>query len=214
METKLSATPRAQLHCPAGQVKSILLLCGLFTLATSVRADKNPTPVTVINTPTVSVQQSGKWIVGLNDTPTVKLSASSAPAQTRSCTDDIVPYVKTISFNIDSGTTQNNVSIPIPEGKRLIIDYVSARAQGPAGQKFIAQLQTSVSKVESPRGIYWLVFFPQGTFSTIDVFTASQPMHVFAEPGTPPLMFVVTRTRVTGTAFVEATISGHLVNLR
>ena len=214
MKTKVSATPRAQLHCPALQVKSVLLLCGLLTLAPSVRADKNPTPVTVINTPTVSVQQSGKWIVGLNDTPTVKLSASSAPTQTRTCTDDIVPYVKTISFNIDSGTTQNNVSIPIPEGKRLIIDYVSARAQGPAGQKFIAQLQTSVSKVESPRGIYWLVFFPQGTFSTIDVFTASQPMHVFAEPGTPPLMFVVTRTRVTGTAFVEATISGHLVNLR
>jgi len=212
MGSKNNAVPvlkkcRTRLHAGAA-----VILIGLMA-SYPVSAEKNPQAVTVINTPTVSVQQSGKWIVGLNDTPTVKVSASSATLQMRPCADSLVPYVKTISFNIDSGTTQNNVSVAIPEGKRLVIDYVSARAQGPAGQKFIAQLQTNVARTESPRGIYWLVFFPQGTFSTIDVYTASQPMHVFAEPGTPPLMFVVTRTRVTGTAFVEATISGHLTNL-
>lgn len=195
-------------------ISSAALLCTVAVSVQSVHANKNPTPVTVINTPTVSVQQSGKWVVGLSDTPTVKVSSPSAASQGHPCADADLPYVKTVSFNIDSGTTQNNISIPVPEGKRLVIDFISARAQGPAGQKFIAQIQTSVSKVESPRGIYWLVFYPQGTFSTIDVYTASQPMNVLAEPGTPPLMFVVTRTRVTGTAFVEATISGHLIPIR
>ena len=178
-----------------------------------ITAEQKPRPVTVVNTPTVSVQQSGKWVVGLNDTPTVKVSAPPA-AMERPILDSFVPYVKTVSFNIESGTTQNNASIAIPEGKRLIIEFISARAQGPAGQKFIAQIQTSVARTESPRGIYWLVFFPQGTFSTIDVFTASQPTHIFAEPVYPPVQFVATRTSLTGTAFVEATITGRLVNIR
>jgi hypothetical protein len=168
----------------------------------------------VVNTPTVSVQQSGKWIVGLTDTPTVKVSVPISESGTASSNESRAPFVKTISFNIENGTTQNNMSITIPEGKRLVIEYVSARAQGPAGQKFIAQIQTTVSHTESPRGIYWLVFFPQGTFSSIDVCTASQPMRILAEPGNPPLMFVTTRTSITGTAFVEATISGYLVPLR
>jgi hypothetical protein len=176
-------------------------------------AGKNPTPVSVVNTPTVSVQQSGKWIVGLNDTPAVKLVSPQSVGRCAGI-DSNERFVKTVSFNIESGTTQNNVPIAIPEGKRLVVEYVSARAQGPAGQKFIAQLQTNVSHAESPRGIYWLVFYPQGTFSSIDVYTAGQPMRVCAEPGNPPVLFVATRTNITGTAFVEATISGYLTNLR
>ena len=190
-----------------------VFLWALLVTPYSISAEKKPTPVTVVNSPTVSVQQSGKWMVGLNDTPTVKVSAPLAMIE-RPIIDSFVPYVKTVSFNIETGTTQNNASIAIPEGKRLIIEFISARAQGPAGQKFIAQIQTSVARTESPRGIYWLVFFPQGTFSTIDVFTASQPTHIFAEPVYPPVQFVATRTSLTGTAFVEATITGRLVNIR
>jgi hypothetical protein len=196
----------------AARLLAGVLLGALLAAPQAIGAEKRPTPVTVVNTPTVSVQQSGKWMVGLNDTPTVKVSAPPATIE-RPILDSFVPYVKTVSFNIESGTTQNNASIPIPEGKRLIIEFISARAQGPAGQKFIAQIQTSVARTESPRGIYWLVFFPQGSFSTIDVFTASQPTHIFAEPGYPPVQFVTTRTSLTGTAFVEATITGHLVTM-
>jgi len=197
------------------------LLCHAISSPRLGIADKNasygtPQNSSLTNLPnstTINLQQSGKWIIGLSDTPTVKLSGkgnsfSFMPA------DSVVPFLKTISFNIENGTSQNNVSISIPEGKRLVIEHVSARAQGPLGQKFIAQLQTNVAHTESPRGIYWLVFFPQGTFSTIDVFTASQPMHVYSEPGNPPLLFVATRTAINGTAFVEATISGFLVNMR
>jgi hypothetical protein len=163
------------------------------------------------NGTTLNIQQSGKWVIGLSDTPTVKLSAKGNSIQLMPA-DSAMPFLKTISFNIENGTSQNNVSIAIPEGKRLVIEHVSARAQGPVGQKFIAQIQTNVTRTESPRGIFWLVFFPQGTFSTIDVFTACHSMRVFSEPGNPPMMFVATRTAVNGTAFVEATISGFLVN--
>jgi hypothetical protein len=199
-------------------IKTTCVVVAFFamTVPLSVCADKNTSQITVVNTPTINVQQTGKWIVGLNDTPTVKVSSPVvAITQGGSQAADVyMPFVKTISFNIETGTTQNNVGITIPEGKRLVIEYVSARAQGPAGQKFIAQIQTSVTKAESPRGVYWLVFFPQGTFSTIDVYTASQPMRIFADPSTPPALFVATRTGITGTAFVEATISGYLVNFR
>jgi hypothetical protein len=169
----------------------------------------NATPVPA----SINVSQSGKWVIGLVDTPTVKLASQGNSTQLRH-SDSSTTFLKTISFNIESGTTQNNVSVPIPEGKRLVIEYVSARAQGPVGQKYIAQIQTNVTHTESPRGIYWMVFSLQGTFSTIDVFTASQLMRVYAEPGNPPLLFVATRTGINGTAFVEATISGYLETIR
>jgi hypothetical protein len=175
--------------------------------STSATTPASQTPVTL------NVQQSGKWIVGLIDTPSVKLLQQGSGFQSKS-SDSLIPFLKTLSFNIQSGTTQNNIAIPIPEGKRLVIEYVSARAQGPIGQKYIAQIQTNVSRIESPRGIFWMMFAFQGTFSTIDVFTASQLMHVYAEQGNPPLLFVVTRSGINGTAFVEATISGYLENLR
>ena len=124
------------------------------------------------------------------------------------------PFLKTINFDIPAGTTQGNIPITIPDGKRLVIEYVSVRAQGPTGQKFIAQIQTNVAHTESLRGKIWLVFFYQGTFSGIDVFTASQPMHVYAEPSTPPALFVATRTDIIGSAFIEATISGYIVTMR
>jgi hypothetical protein len=202
----------------SGLIKATCAVAAFFAMAIpySVCADKNPSPGTAVNTSTINVKQSGKWIVGLNDTPTVKVS-SPIVAVTQGgeqAAGVYMPFIKTINFNIEPGTTQNNVGITIPEGKRLVIEYVSARAQGPAGQKFIAQIQTSVTKAENPCGVYWLVFFPQGTFSTIDVYTASQPMHIYADPATPPALFVVTRTGITGTAFVEATISGYLVNIK
>lgn len=136
------------------------------------------------------------------------------PAPVAVIVDTMKPFLKTITFDIPSGTTQGNCPITIPEGKRLVIEYVSVRAQGPTGQKFIAQIQTNVAHTESLRGIIWLVFFYQGTFSGIDVFTASQPMHVYAEPSTPPALFVATRTDISGSAFIEATISGYIVTMR
>ncbi len=189
------------------------LLCSILVSPRTGFAEKSPTPVNVVNTPTVSVQQSGKWVVGLNDTPTVKVSSQSGALRSPMTFDVQTPYLKTVSFNIENGTSQNNAPIAIPEGKRLIIEHISARAQGPMGQKFIAQIQTNVTGSESPRGIYWMVFAFQGTFSTIDVFTASQLMRVYADAGKTPVLFVATRTSINGTAFVEATISGYLVNI-
>jgi hypothetical protein len=177
--------------------------------------DKNaPQHDAATSASTISVQQGGKWTIEFSDTPTVKLTGQGGAGQYLSPPDSAIPFLKTINFNIDSGTSQNNVSIPIPEGKRLVIEHVSARAQGPVGQKYIAQIQTNSPRTESPAGIFWLVFFHQGTFAKIDVFTSSQPMHVYAEAGKPPLLFVATRTGISGTAFVEATISGFLVKNR
>ena len=146
------------------------------------------------------------------------VSVAPAPPKTAApisaAVDTMQPFLKTINFDIPAGTTQGNIPITIPDGKRLVIEYVSVRAQGPTGQKFIAQIQTNVAHTESLRGKIWLVFFYQGTFSGIDVFTASQPMHVYAEPSTPPALFVATRTDIIGSAFIEATISGYVVTMR
>lgn len=162
-----------------------------------------------------STDTSGEQLKPLAPEPvSVAPVPPKTPAPISAAVDTMQPFLKTINFDIPAGTTQGNIPITIPDGKRLVIEYVSVRAQGPTGQKFIAQIQTNVAHTESLRGKIWLVFFYQGTFSGIDVFTASQPMHVYAEPSTPPALFVATRTDITGSAFIEATISGYIVTMR
>jgi hypothetical protein len=184
------------------------LLTAFFLIATPVSA-QNPTHKTASKkTSDVNAEQLKPLAP-----ETVSVAAATPKASPAAPTDSMQPFLKTINFDIPAGTTQGNIPITIPEGKRLVIEYVSVRAQGPTGQKFIAQIQTNVAHTESLRGKIWLVFFPQGTFSGIDVFTASQPMHVYAEPSAPPALFVATRSDISGTAFIEATISGYIVNM-
>jgi hypothetical protein len=57
-----------------------------------------------------------------------------------------------------------------------------------------------------------LVLNYQGTFSGIDLYTASDSLKTHAEYSLPATIFIVTRTDITGTAFAEADISGYLVD--
>ena len=198
---------------------SIFRCIGCVLLVVSVSYAQNATHKTTQKKVSASTStgpdSSGEQLKPLAPEP---VSVAPAPPKTAApisaAVDTMQPFLKTINFDIPAGTTQGNIPITIPDGKRLVIEYVSVRAQGPTGQKFIAQIQTNVAHTESLRGKIWLVFFYQGTFSGIDVFTASQPMHVYAEPNTPPALFVATRTDIIGSAFIEATISGYVVTMR
>ena len=123
-----------------------------------------------------------------------------------------IPFQTRLTFNITSGSTQNQISIPIPAGKRLITEHVSSRVQGPTGQQFFASINVVAFHNGVNFGIFFMVFTLQGTFSAIDLFTASQPMRVYAD-STANNIFVVTRTSSVGSAFAEVDISGYLVDL-
>jgi hypothetical protein len=208
----------------------LAVVCGAPVLAATASAAQKVESVKVVNTTaepvpttavgvtsvtgTVQAQQSGTWQVGVTSLPAVQVgNAINAPVPTISVNDGREPVQMRLTLNIATGSSQAQAEIEVPAGKRLVIEHASSRAQGPTGQGFIAQIQTSVFANESTRGVHWLVLHNQGTFSGIDVFTASQPMRVYADPSTPPVQFIVTRTTVVGSAFAEVTLSGYLVDL-
>ena len=168
--------------------------------------------VSVTNTPTVNLASGAS--VGINGTASVEVANTAAnPLPLVNVNDARQPFQTRLTFNIDPGSTQNEAGFDVPAGKRLVIEHASARVQGPAGQQFVAQIQTRVFPNGSATGVHWLVLTHQGTFSGIDVFTSNHDMRVYAEPSVPNTRYIVTRTDLTGTAFAEATISGYLVNL-
>jgi len=176
-------------------------------------AQRPPTPVEVTNTPTVNAQQAGPWAVEMAPGASVNVGNTESNAiPVRIANEGRQAFQRRLTLTIDPGSTQSQVSLDVPTGKRLVIEHASARVQGPTGQKYISYIHTGVYTNGSGAGIHWLVLSYQGTFSGIDVFTAAQPMRVYAEPTTPPVIFLVTRTDTTGNTFGEATISGYLVD--
>lgn len=105
---------------------------------------------------------------------------------------------------VDCGITQCQASFDIPAGMRLVVEHVAGRVQGAAGQKYIAFVQVNGDIA------IWLVLNFQGSFSTIDVFTASQQMRVYADETTPPPTASVTSTNG-GFFFADINICGYLV---
>lgn len=191
----------------------VLSACALFA-PRAAYAQRPPTSVEVINTPTVNARQAGPWAVEMAPGASVNLGNTELnPVPVRIANEGRQAFQRRLTFTIEPGSTQNQISLDVPAGKRLVIEHASARVQGPTGEKYISYIHTVVYTNGGGAGIHWLVLSYQGTFSGIDVFTASQPMHVYAEPSLPPMIFLVTRTGITGSSFAEATISGYLVDL-
>jgi hypothetical protein len=102
-------------------------------------------PVTVANTPlpvtgTVTANISGTPTVNanINGTPNVNatiVNPSSSPLLVRDVDAGRSPFEIRLTFNIDDGSAVNQTQFDVPSGKRLVIEHVSARVQGPAGQK-------------------------------------------------------------------------------
>jgi len=189
-------------------------------------------PVSVVNTPlavtgTVTANIGTPTVnANINGTPTVNVA--SLPPVSATLTNssitvanpatnpvlvqivDRVPYQQYLSLTATGGTTPDpgcssttscEATIVVPAGKRFVVEHVSARAQGQGGQKYIASL----------RGIDWMVLTYQGTFSGIDFFTASDPMHIYIDPTSPAPAVAVTSTN--GQAFFASfDISGYLVD--
>ena len=191
-----------------------------------------PQRVTVVNTPlpvsgnvsadvtgnvnavvTGNVNATVTGTVGLAPGATVLIGNSdAAPVPVVDMSDARVPFQTRVTLTIEAGSTQSQAGFDVPDGKRLVIEHVSSRVQGPGGERYIAHFSTHVFG-DSPGGAsHWLVLNHQGTFSSIDVLTASQDMRVYADPSFPSPQFVVTRTSTLGSTFAELNISGYLVN--
>jgi len=157
--------------------------------------------VNVVNTPTVSAQQSGSWNVGINGTPTV--TVSNFPATNNVGIDPAANTVKIDATNplpvrdVDnparhpfaaSCTINNNGGFPctltmVPPGKRLVIEMFQLTANG--GELYVTVANTPIKYT-----------FLQST----------QLVRVYADP-------LTTVQAAGGAAGTVVTITGYLVDL-
>jgi len=160
-----------------------------------------PQNVNVVNTPTVSAQQSGSWNVGINGTPAV--TVANFPATTNVGIDPAANTVRVDTTSplpvrdVDnparypfaaSCTINNNGGFPctmtmVPPGKRLVIEMFQLTANG-------GELHVTLNATQIKYTFY----------------QSNQLVRVYADP----LTAVQAAGGVDGTV---ATISGYLVDL-
>ena len=97
----------------------------------------------------------------------------------------------------------------VPTGKRLVIEFVGVDVNVPSGQKVLAAVGTTLGSAT--------LFHPIVTATLPgvggqDVFRASQPVRLYADPGTSVGLFI-TRAGTVGAGHAVVTVSGHLVDL-
>ena len=108
----------------------------------------------------------------------------------------------------------------VPAGKRLVIEYATVYAGAGEGNKMVAFISTKLITTpdpnDSPFVAHSLLMTEQGTINDPVTFAASQPMRVYADPGTKVLGIVArTADAADGTSTLSATItiSGYFINL-
>lgn len=175
--------------------------------------------VSVTNTPTVNLASGTN--VGINNTPTVNLASGASvginstttnPVFVRSV-DDAVRQVfqQQFDFVVADGSYGQNAIMPVPVGKRVVIEHVSAAGIDHGGHRLRYEVLTTqyVGAVQV-QSQHFLVAESQG--EGLAIWYASQPMHVYGDGGTT-IVVDASRELNTGTADVSMTVSGYFVNV-
>lgn len=183
-----------------------------------VNTPAEPVPVTgsitgsvnVVNTPAVNAQQSGEWNVGIVGTPTVglspsantvKIDPSSALPVNNSANQ---PFQSLRVFQIANGEREGFSSFSGPNGKQLVIEYVSAIQTVPTDDVTFYRIQTTAG------GNSVTHYMPPVTVGGERML--GQQVKLYADPGTEVSVSAFRRS-VGGLVTVNLIISGHLVDV-
>jgi hypothetical protein len=182
-----------------------------------VNTSANPIPVALQGTPNVGLDPQHS---------TVRVASSLLdPLEVRDVSDGVKAVVQaSVDVSIGDGATTGSGDVyTVPEGKRLVIEQVSAfgsieSGSVPDGNMLFAIETVAGGKskwhalITSKDGAFSVVVSPE-EFTTFVRFTASQPMRLYADPGTK-ISFHVTRSYIYGPrASAGMTISGYLADL-
>jgi hypothetical protein len=209
----------------------LVILVGALVLSSPSTTTDNPVPtlaqgtttiagnVSVTNTPTVNLASGAT--VGINNMPTVDLASGASvgvnntkdnPLFVRSV-DDAVRQVfqKQFNFIVADGSFGQNAVMPVPVGKRVVIEHVSAAGIDHGNHRLRYEVLTTqrVGAVQV-QSQHFLVAESQG--DGLAIWMASQPIHVYGDGGTT-IVVDATRELSTGTADVSMTVSGYFVDV-
>jgi|SRR5262249_54854649 len=109
------------------------------------------------------------------------------------------------------GISSDDAGMMVPAGKRLVIEYVSGRAELPAGQ-FLNTVALS-THVSSSQVVHYVQPTLLGANPTDAFFSIGQLVKIYADPGIE-VHFILRRSSSTGSASARVSLSGYLVDLR
>jgi hypothetical protein len=127
--------------------------------------------------------------------------------------DPANPVAFSLTCSMAAGQTTCTSEAPVPAGKRLVIDHVSAKMHAPSGQ--VAQLWVSISSPHLPGGTiatrHYIVFTPTSSGTN---YYASQPLPMYGTTAAPVSVHgqrVVYPVGASGAINFEVYFTGHLL---
>lgn len=198
----------------------------LVGIAVGQKTDETK-PVTTAanaNPQTVDARQSGTWSVGIDPSRNaVRVESSESDPVAVKVTNNRRPFQVRIIVT-PTGLGNTSASLPIPAGKRLVIENVSAVGRVPAGMRmemnFFTYFDNDGDGINDPEDLVFsrVALIEQGTFDDTTILAANHKVLVFADGTigtTNQFITLIARLNGTTTGFAQGqlTISGYLEDL-
>ena len=157
-----------------------------------------------------TVALSGMPSVNIANSPTISLAPSVR----------IQPFQFSGSIDIDDGQLGGGETLDVPSGKELVIEYFSAEADLPSGQKLLElTVGTTVGgNTVTHSFIPTFTGFTGGPVpmfgSTIDIFVASALTRLYSDGGVGSVTLGASRNATSLGGDVNFRLSGFLVNVQ
>jgi hypothetical protein len=168
-------------------------------------------PVSVQGTPTVKAVQQGPWNVAIAGTPAVSVSNSEGnPLSIRDVDRPTAqPFQYEVDLTVGPGFGGQNAFVPVPAGKLLVIEHVSAFGYTPNDQEIDTfAILTHVAPDNTYRFHY--LDFEKRSVGTQSTYTVSESLRLYAD--TPGATVRASRLGSTGSVTFKYTVSGYLVD--
>ena len=118
-------------------------------------------------------------------------------------------FQQELDFNFDPTKTGGGSSFVVPEGKRLVIEFVSANIYLEQGKAVDFSIAASVNGVIAHHRLLLNELWPVGIYPI--TYNVSQNMRIYADPLAEVLVYVNNTDGGNGSVYVS--ISGYLVDL-
>jgi hypothetical protein len=120
-------------------------------------------------------------------------------------------FQATATVTLDQGFLGQNGFVTVPQGKRLVIEYASARAFIPAGQNLVFSIDTNLNG-ENVSEFHHLPATQQFTSGNTTEFITGEQVRIYADAGF--LILRADRDSANGTGTFIFTVSGHLIDMQ
>jgi hypothetical protein len=165
---------------------------------------------------TVNAQQASTWTVGIDaarNTVQVVNAAENPVPVTLVGAPSRQAFQRTISLSIFAGgpSSSTETFYAVPDGKRFVIENVSASAEIPAGESVQLMFLTNLNNTSAGNSVYHMIALsPQGTFGSSAVLMAN---HKTLVVGAGRIWLRARPTWLAGTGNASLVLSGYLEDL-